>query len=304
MFIGLAMTVMVMITFLWATVYIRVMAAFGVDSATAIEWINEPAVLQLVNQILSSLLFTLPFFIVLAGCGHKFHEIASFSKPDGKFMAPVVMISIGFCGFANAAGTVILNILAMFGISIADPMIEEPEGVFGKVIVFAGAAIVAPLVEEFAMRGVVMGSLRRYGDGFAIGVSAILFGLMHGNLVQIPFASIVGLALGYAVVKTGSLWTGVLIHAINNAIASVLSWLVPGDAAVAVQNASYCFYLAACMLCAFIGLLMLKGKSREMLELSDGDTELSGKQKITAFFTGPLMIVYIILVIVEVVLIS
>ena len=66
------------------------------------------------------------------------------------------------------------------------------------------------------MRGIVMQPLRRYGDGFAIICSSLVFGFMHCNLVQIPFALIAGIVIGYAVIITESIWTGVLIHFLTN----------------------------------------------------------------------------------------
>ncbi|MDR2646924.1 MAG: CPBP family intramembrane metalloprotease [Oscillospiraceae bacterium] len=91
--------------------------------------------------------------------------------------------------------------------------------------------VAAPAVaEEVLMRGVVMQTLRRFGDMFAIAASALLFGLMHQNLVQIPFAFCVGLALGYAVVRTGSLWTGILLHLwVNGASVLLQHFAVGGD---------------------------------------------------------------------------
>ena len=82
-------------------------------------------------------------------------------------------------------------------------------------------AVLPALIEEFAMRGVVMQSLRKYGDWFAIIMSSLVFALLHGNMVQIPFAFIAGIAIGYAVTVTGSMWTGILIHFLNN-LASII----------------------------------------------------------------------------------
>lgn len=77
-------------------------------------------------------------------------------------------------------------------------------------------ALLPALIEEFSVRGVVLQPLRRYGDWFAVLMSSVVFAMMHGNMVQIPFAFIAGIAIGYAVLVTGSLWTGVLIHFLNN----------------------------------------------------------------------------------------
>ena len=73
-------------------------------------------------------------------------------------------------------------------------------------------AIVPAVFEEFAFRGVVLNKLRKFGDSYAIIMSAVLFGLMHGNLSQIPFAFILGLVIGFIAVKTNSIIPGILIH--------------------------------------------------------------------------------------------
>ena len=48
---------------------------------------------------------------------------------------------------------------------------------------------------------------------------------MHGNFVQIPFAFVVGLMLGYLAVKTGTIWLSMLVHFSNNFISALLSVL-------------------------------------------------------------------------------
>lgn len=88
------------------------------------------------------------------------------------------------------------------------------------------AAVVAPVVEELLFRGAVLQSFRPFGKRFAIVFSALLFGLFHGNLVQIPFAFLVGLVLGYTAVEHSIVWAMVL-HFINNGIFSLLLAWVP-----------------------------------------------------------------------------
>ncbi len=75
--------------------------------------------------------------------------------------------------------------------------------------------------EEFLFRGIVLGQLRRFGEGFAIFTSALLFGMFHGNLQQIPFAFLVGLVLGYLLVRTNNLWLTAGVHFLNNVVATL-----------------------------------------------------------------------------------
>ncbi len=300
-FIGLAMLIMVAISFLWSSIYVNFMASLGIDANTAVKWLNEPAILQIANQVLSIFIFTLPFLVILSGDGQKLYEIVSFQKPKKEFLLPIILISIGFCSFANIAGSVIINLLYAFGVNVPNPMPESPEGVFGIILTFVGSFVVPPLVEEFAMRGLVMGSLRKYGDGLAIIISALFFGLMHGNMMQIPFAFIVGIALGFAVIKTGSIWTGIIIHAINNGMASLIS-LATEEMSLGMQNAITLLYFIACLLCAFVGVILLKGRSREALELKKSDMRLTPTKRAKIFFTSPLIIVYFVFAAIQVLL--
>ena len=60
-------------------------------------------------------------------------------------------------------------------------------------------------------------NFKRYGVRFAIIFSAILFGIYHGNIVQTPFAFILGLLLGYITVSYG-LKYAIAVHIFNNMV--------------------------------------------------------------------------------------
>ena len=59
-------------------------------------------------------------------------------------------------------------------------------------------------------------------------VSSLIFGVVHGNPAQIPFAFVVGMALGWMYYLTGSLIPGILMHFINNG-SSVLLYVLSGN---------------------------------------------------------------------------
>ena len=90
-------------------------------------------------------------------------------------------------------------------------------------IMFVHTAVLAPLFEEFWFRGLVLRSLRPYGNGFAIFVSSILFGLTHANLAQFFYATAIGIVLGYVAVQTESIVTTTVLHAMFNSIGALTS---------------------------------------------------------------------------------
>ena len=77
--------------------------------------------------------------------------------------------------------------------------------------------VVSPLVEEEVFRGIVYNSLRRNIGIFpAILGSALLFGAIHGNMVQMLYGTIMGIAMASLYEKYGKLLTSILFHSAAN----------------------------------------------------------------------------------------
>ena len=103
---------------------------------------------------------------------------------------------LAMCIIANFAASYIMSFLQAFGIqqpSMPDTMVNTPLSLGLNIVIFA---VLPAFLEEMVFRGYVLQALRPHGDGMAIVVSALLFGLMHGNVLQIPFAFLIGLVLG------------------------------------------------------------------------------------------------------------
>ncbi|MBI2422868.1 MAG: CPBP family intramembrane metalloprotease [Candidatus Hydrogenedentes bacterium] len=86
--------------------------------------------------------------------------------------------------------------------------------------------------EEVVFRGALLSGLReRLNPWVAMIAVGLLFGLFHLSIFRIVPTALLGMVLTYAVVRTGSLYTGILMHFINNAASillatgSVQSWI-------------------------------------------------------------------------------
>lgn len=92
-------------------------------------------------------------------------------------------------------------------------------------------AVLGPMCEEMLFRGGVQHSLLashpEQGPAVAIGLTAIIFALVHMNPAQMPAAFILGLLLGFAYWWTESLAAPIFIHIFNNSFACTLSILSP-----------------------------------------------------------------------------
>ena len=95
-------------------------------------------------------------------------------------------------------------------------MSRNPLGLFS-------IALLAPILEELLFRGAIEGQLlcRWQNPWWGIVVSSLIFGVIHGNPAQIPFAFLVGVMFGWLYYRTGSLLPGIVGHVLNNSIAAV-----------------------------------------------------------------------------------
>ena len=81
--------------------------------------------------------------------------------------------------------------------------------------------ILAPLGEEALMRGIAFPALRRHWPPFAAAfVTAMVFALLHGNLVQIVLTVPLGILLAFVYEASQRLWPVILMHVLFNMAAS------------------------------------------------------------------------------------
>ncbi len=78
-------------------------------------------------------------------------------------------------------------------------------------------AVIGPVFEEFLLRGLMYGGMRRTNRILFAGIaSAAFFGIMHGNFSQIFYAFAVGLIFACEREITGSMWVPMIHHLLNN----------------------------------------------------------------------------------------
>ncbi|HLI07192.1 MAG TPA: type II CAAX endopeptidase family protein [Ktedonobacteraceae bacterium] len=95
----------------------------------------------------------------------------------------------------------------------------EPLTIYATLLV---AVFVAPFCEETYFRSFVfMGFTRAMPLIWAIIFSALVFGVAHADPGSFAVLVIIGLALAFLRWRTNSIWPGMMLHALNNAIAAI-----------------------------------------------------------------------------------
>ena len=158
------------------------------------------------------------FAVLDAWKGNRFRKEVFFRNAP---MRPgVFLCMLCFCMGAQMASSLWITLLEYmlmpFGKSVM-PVLESVAGDTDTLSMFLYASVLAPVWEELLFRGYILRTLRPFGKRFAILTSAVLFGLFHGNLLQTPYALLMGLVLGYITVEYSIIWA-VLLHMFNNLV--------------------------------------------------------------------------------------
>lgn len=293
---GISLIVLLAVSFVCSLIYSLFCA--DVNSVTgAVEYNENPAIQHGVQIIISILTFTLPFILVYRIMGYRISDLVSFKKTEKGLGLPLFFFGVAFCAFANIASSYMDSIFKAIGIDYSMPDYQLPQGIFGFGLTFLSTAVVPALVEEFACRGILLGTLRKFGDGFALITSSVIFGVLHGNFEQMPFAFLVGMFLGFSVIKTNSLRVAMALHFFNNFISVFFSYFFD-DISTSIQNIIYVIFLLVSLI---LGMLFLKlgNKDTELFTIKSFDTESTEKEKYKWFFLSGAMIVFIALSLLE-----
>lgn len=262
------------------------------------------AAFQSAFSIVASFLYIfIPFIIVFSVIRKREPETEFFPFKKIKPKRALLCLPIGLavCLAGNIITNLLIGLLSSAGVELSQPSdsMAKIDTVPALLLSLVATAIMPALLEEFALRGVIMQPMRKYGMAFAIICSSVIFGIMHGNLIQAPFAFVVGLGLAFFAIKCDSLWIGVIIHMLNNGYSVIMSFLETQIAEKTLDTVNYIVVGTVALLaviCAVI--LIVSDKSffrKETGNIAGEDAKiLSGGQKAFAFFiNAPMLISFV-----------
>ena len=161
--------------------------------------------------------------MVLSGIAMIWHLIHfKYVKFNLKSFGEVSGKTIGLSIPLIVAGMLFINLCSEF-LGLPDLMQDTFRAMSRNVFGIISIAIMAPLVEELLFRGAIQGYMLRKGMKplHAILIASAIFGIVHMNPIQIPFAFAIGLIFGWLYYRTGSVVPGIIGHFINNSIACI-----------------------------------------------------------------------------------
>lgn len=135
-------------------------------------------------------------------------------------------------------------------------------------------ALLPAVFEELIFRGVIFKGLKQYGKIPAVFISAALFMLMHGGIEQTVYPFIVGIILGFVMLKTNNIIYPIITHFLNNATVllinyiSVLNPVVQTEFQFTAYNIIFAIITliaSILLICVFLKFVIRKSKNEEVV---------------------------------------
>lgn len=143
----------------------------------------------------------------------------------GQYLLSAV-ICLGLAYAANIVGNILTAVIGWVKGGLVENQIASLTSSLSPAAVFFFMVLCAPVMEEFIFRKLIVDRTVRYGQGVAIVVSGLMFGLFHGNLNQFIYATTIGIFLAFLYVKTGNIKITISLHMLFNFIGGFLSSLL------------------------------------------------------------------------------
>lgn len=144
-------------------------------------------------------------------------------------------------------------------------VLEPPQNLQEYLSYLVVLSVFAGICEEVLFRGAIMPSLEEHGYVPAIVFSSLLFALFHVTFLNLFTTFILGMVMAVVVIKTGSLWGGILYHMLNNFIAATYLYFAgQQETATEVDPQGYLVLLPLLVIAvtgSIMGLRMLQSQS-------------------------------------------
>ena len=184
------------------------------------EWLMD-ANISLMISMLPMYLIGMPILIVLVKTVPA-EKVEKRNMKAGHFVLAALMC-FGLAYASNFIGTILTTVIGMLKGGMVQNAIMNIATSINVLFAVLFMVICAPLIEEYVFRKLIVDRTIKYGQGVAVLLSGLMFGLFHGNLNQFIYAFAIGCFLAFLYVKTGNLKITIIIHMIFNFLGGVVS---------------------------------------------------------------------------------
>ncbi|MDO5823397.1 CPBP family intramembrane glutamic endopeptidase [Methanobrevibacter sp.] len=226
-------------------------------------------------------------------------------KLDIKTFLKYLCITFTLMWFGNVTGIIITSLLGgALQSEISNPIqnLISSTGIWLNILIIS---LIGPIFEEIIFRKLLIDRTNRYGAKVSIILSAVTFGLIHGNLNQFCYAFLIGGFFAYVYLKTGKIIYTIVLHIIINLMGSVVSIFVSDTVQTIAAGAidpfnivAMLIYLMVIVIALYIGITSLLKYKQE--RFNGKLTEISLKNPLGTMFLNYGMVCFIVFFIVKI----
>lgn len=209
------------------SVYLLLSNTLSMLAVQMVMALNRPVIsldVSIAVSILIQYLISLPIAILIIRQVPP-SKIQRFNMRAGDFFSLLIMLyPMALVG--NIIGRFVSKIISTaFNIPVYNP-VDLILGRANPLFMLVLVGILAPIVEEYMTRKLILDRTAEYGEGVSVVFSATIFALIHGNFYQSFYAFGLGACFAYVYLKTGKLRYSSLMHIIINSGSVLLVVLV------------------------------------------------------------------------------
>lgn len=213
--------------------------------------------------------------------------------PDKKKWSYAVPLTLTVVALAGAGSQFVNNLLFQFHIVPLTPNNMLPGNNISMAFYLVRVMFLPAVLEEYLFRGLILHSLRRYGDTFAVVLSSAFYGMMQYTVTRNLSGFVFGLVLGYFVLRTGSVLTAIICHLCTGAVSSVIvlaQHFLPSHYEL-VENILFIVILAV----SIVSFILLCTRESNAFIMSDTNNTTSTAHKLKLCLSNGVFIVVLLL---------
>lgn len=204
-------------------IYAAQLIPIAIIQAVKPEWITHPDI-SIIISILPLYLVGMPLLILLVKRVPAINIERRRIKGGAFAIAAIMCFAVMY--ISNIVGNIITIIIGALKGEMVQNVVMQMTNDTSLWVILLYMVICAPIMEEYIFRKLIVDRTARYGQGVAIVVSGLMFGLFHGNLNQFAYAFTLGAFLAYLYVKTGNLKITIALHMMINFVGGFLSTIL------------------------------------------------------------------------------
>lgn len=261
----------------------------GTDSITGLMYGNDVMVIILM-YIGETVKRLIPFMMVKKALNMPINIVLPMKIHDREAFGLAVPAALMCFPLLSAFSGLFNQLLANVGILPYNNIVPNMNTGAGTAAAIFISVIYTPIISELLMRGMILHSLRQFGDAYAILISALVSTLCAHNLTQMCYVFISAVIIGHFALRTGSMITAVIMRMIFKVAASA-AWYAERFLSAEKNTLFIGITFTVCTTIGLISIFRFIGSCRRGIGLTAVKTELTLKEKLLeALFCPPALL--------------